>query len=165
MSGIATAAALLLLTCFVILGEYMPAVVALGVAVIGASVVVGTFVHRDSVRLIVENRLLDICPVTIRVTDSGDESAQPIECVFSPFGLLIGSKVYKFGRDGIRLYSMEIGPSRISLDFGTEKRRCTAVFLHDPLSADEIEQLAERVKRETGITPSYAGSIPGTVER
>ncbi len=154
LSGITIIVALLLLLMFIIHEEFLLAVIAVFATLAGLVSLFLGLQYRESAKLIIENRLLDICPVTISAGNSNSNSVrQPVECVLSPFGLLIGGKVYKFGRDGIRLHSMDIGVSQITVGFGSDKNKCSAVLLVDPLDADQIAKITERMICEAGITP------------
>lgn len=159
LSGLTAGAACLLLLCLIVLRQYLPAGVAAGVAIIGIAVFVRGIQLYASAKLVIDNRIIGICPATISASgDSAASARQVIECVLSPFGLLVGSNVYKFGRDGIRLYAIDIGDSCISVDFGSEAQRWTAMLLHEPLSHEEVARLVKKTAYETGITPSLSGA-------
>lgn len=159
LRGLTAGAACILLLCLIVLKQYLPAGVAAGVAIIGIVFFARGVRVYASAKLVIDNRIIGICPATISA--SGDNAAsarQVIECVLSPFGLLVGSNVYKFGRDGIRLYTIDIGDSCISVDFGSEAQRWTATLLHEPLSQEDVSRLVEKAAYETGITPSLSGT-------
>ena len=73
-------------------------------------------------RLIVENQILNIQPAVLRERNSTKErkpeSCESVEVFVSCFGILLGSKVIKFNREGIRLMAVEIEQSDLSLDYG-----------------------------------------------
>lgn len=155
LSGAAAVAALLLLLYFLARKQYLLAVIFAGTAAIGFVIFACSYRAYTSARLIWDNRIIDICPATISIKGAAYKSArQVIACVLSPFGLLIGGNVYKFGRDGIRLYAIDIGETYISVDFGDEAKRWTAVLLHGARNQDALNRLAEQVAYETGVTPS-----------
>lgn len=101
----------------------------------------------QTARLITENHILRIC---LAATASG-EKAEMVEAYISYFGILLGSKIIKFNQDGIYLKAIEIGGDFISLSYGTDKRIKKTQLLRPATSNEELENLAQRFRDETGI--------------
>lgn len=156
LSALFTGAALILLPYTVAKGEYLLAGAAAVATAIGLVFLVMEARKLESARLIMENQLLGTCTATVSsMQHKGSSHQREAECILSPFGLLVGGKVYKFGRDGIRLHSVDIGESRILVSFGTETRHWTADFLHGPLDDEALSALVEAIEHETGIHPGF----------
>lgn len=151
--------AVLLLACLVALHETPSAIVAGTLAAVSLVFIVCNSRKLSSARLITENRMIDICPATVCMAGTGEGATrQAVECVLSPFGLLVENKIYKFGRDGVRLHSVDIGDRHITVCFSNEDRRWTARLLYGPLDKEDLAQLAKKMEYETGITPSLSGT-------
>ena len=108
-------------------------------------------------RLIAENPILHIN--TAVISDLSGEAAQPeknenTEVIVSYFGILLGEKIIKFNQDGIRLRTVEIGADFISFTYGTEKRTQNIWLLRPAINSAMLEQISERFRYETGITPT-----------
>jgi hypothetical protein len=127
-----------------------------------ASIVVAAFWLRGLrklkiARLITENPILHIN--TAVISDLSGEAAQRenienIEVIVSYFGILLGEKIIKFNQDGIRLRAVEIGTDFISFTCGTEKRTQNIRILRPGIDPAALEQISERFRYETGITPT-----------
>ena len=103
----------------------------------------------NAAKLIIENKILDI-----QVAKIEQNSADAIEFIVSCFGVLLGSKVIKFNTDGIRLKEIEIADNTICIVYGKDKKSKSIRLLHGPIDKDEIKEIAERFKYETGIAPN-----------
>ncbi len=108
-------------------------------------------------QLIAENPILHIS--TAVISDISAEAAQPenienTEVIVSYFGILLGEKIIKFNQDGIRLRAVEIGNDFISFTYGTEKRTQNIRLLRPAIDPAMLEQISERFRYETGITPT-----------
>lgn len=108
-------------------------------------------------RLIAENPILHIR--TASISDLSGEPAQPeatenTEIFISYFGILLDVKIIKFNQDGIRLRAVEMGNDFISFTYGTEKRTRNIRLLRPAIDPAAIEEILERFRFETGITPT-----------
>ena len=108
-------------------------------------------------QLIAENPILHIS--TAVISDLSGEAAQPenienTEVIVSYFGILLDEKIIKFNQDGIRLRAVEIGADFISFTYGTEKRTQIIWLLRPAIDPATLEQISERFRYETGITPT-----------
>lgn len=101
----------------------------------------------QTARLIAENHILHIC----LAATAGGVKAEMVEAYISYFGILLGSKIIKFNQDGIFLKAIEIGGDFISLSYGTDKWIKTTQLLRPAISSEELENLAQRFRDETGI--------------
>lgn len=155
LSGIASGGFLILLICMVVIQAALLGIAAAIAALSALASLLHDVRSYASAKLIFDNRIINICAATVTAAGRvASQESHTIECVFSPFGLLIGGKVYKFGRDGIRLRSIGIEDSRITVEFGDDARHWRAVLLYDPLSKEELLQLTETICYETGISLS-----------
>lgn len=114
--------------------------------------------YRDytAAKRIIENQIFTVCPVQICQTKSEENfphCEEALECILSPFGILFGEQVCKFGYDNIRLYALEISRTSITIEFGSRKKSQKAVFLHEKLEQHEISQLVGKIEFEMGIKP------------
>lgn len=108
-------------------------------------------------RLIAENPILHIR--TAIINDLSRETAQQpepenTEVIVSYFGILLDEKIIKFNQDGIRLRAVEIGGDFISFTCGTHKRTQNIRLLRPAIGPAELDQIAEKFRYETGITPT-----------
>ena len=108
-------------------------------------------------RLITENPILHIN--TAVISDLSGEAAQPenienTEVIVSYFGILLDERIIKFNQDGIRLRAVEIGADFISFTYGTEKRTQNIRLLRPAINPAMLEQISEKFRYETGITPT-----------
>jgi len=116
-----------------------------------ASIVVAAFWLRGLrklkiARLITENPILHIN--TAVISDLSGEAAQRenienIEVIVSYFGILLGEN-----------RAVEIGTDFISFTCGTEKRTQNIRILRPGIDPAALEQISERFRYETGITPT-----------
>lgn len=107
-------------------------------------------------RLIVENEIIGISPAQITTLRDGRENA-PGKVVVSPFGILIGSRPYKFNCDNVKLISVEFTREAVLLRFGAEDETYDLRLLHGLSERPEVESIAKKIKYETGVTPAIAG--------
>ncbi len=103
-------------------------------------------------RLIVENQILCIRPAVI----SGEGEAahhKSIDVYISYFGILLSTDIVKFNQDSIRLTAVEIGRDFISLTYGAGGRVRTTRLLRAAIPREELADIVERFRFETGVTP------------
>lgn len=108
-------------------------------------------------RLISDNPILHFS--TAVISDLSGEAAQPenienTEVIISYFGILIDQKIIKLNQDGIRLKAVEIGSDFISLTYGNGQRMQNTRLLCAAIDPAVLEQISERFRYETGITPT-----------
>lgn len=108
-------------------------------------------------RLIAENPILHIR--TAVISDLSGEESQPeepesTEVFISYFGILLDAQIIKFNQDGIRLRAVEIGRDFISFTYGMEKRTRNIRLLRPAIDPAAMEEICERFRYETGITPA-----------
>lgn len=107
--------------------------------------------------LIWDNRIL-VVPMAIisKSGDRGEKDTEEIEgIVISTFGILIGSKIYKWGCDGVRgvrLNKIKIDRTRIYLTFGDKVKTMRAELLHGMTNEQVVMDVKQKLWRETGIT-------------
>lgn len=76
------------------------------------------------------------------------------EAIISTFGLLLGSKVYKWGSDGIRgarLTHIELDLKYIHLTFGTKGDTLNIQLLHGITDPQITKELTQKLWYETGV--------------
>ena len=108
-------------------------------------------------RLIAENPILHIRTAVISDLSAEaeqSENTENTEVIVSYFGILLDEKVIKFNQDGIRIRAAEIGGDFISFTYGTENRTQNIRLLRPAIRSAELDQIAERFRYETGITPT-----------
>lgn len=110
-------------------------------------------------RLITENGLFQISPVTLAGADGSPVSDPETEIVVSCFGVLLNSRVVRFNRRENRLWRVEIGRDSMKLIYGTQKDQKQMTLLHKPISADTARRLAERFRVETGAETIFPDSF------
>lgn len=113
-------------------------------------------------RLIAENAILTTASLVIEDDNRVQVSKQfsdkkPVEVIVSGFGIMFGDKAYKFNYDGIRLFSVEISSEDMLFTFGTDRWEKSLRFWHGITSPDEIQEIAEKLRYETGVSPIITG--------
>jgi len=148
---------------------FMPEIQArmlLPVTVAASGCVAGLWIREygrfKTARLIVENQILHIRPAVIS-DSAGDapdlEGEENIEVYVSYFGILLGTKIIKFNQEGIRLKAVEIGRDFISLTYGADKRMQSTRLLRPPIDPAAMDEICERFRYETGITPTFTSKM------
>ncbi|MBA1334847.1 MAG: hypothetical protein HPY66_0468 [Firmicutes bacterium] len=77
------------------------------------------------------------------------------ETVVSTFGILLGSKIYKWGCDGVRgprLKEVKLDKERIWLAFGTEDETRCIELLHGMTNKQSVLEVTQKLRHETGVT-------------
>lgn len=109
--------------------------------------------------LIRDNSILAVPSAVISMPD-GKEQMDKKEVVVSTFGIMIGSKIYKWGRtgvDGVRLNTVDIDRTRICLTFGDGAETMRIKLLHGMADEQAVMEVKERLWRETGVTAMISG--------
>ncbi|WP_352418236.1 hypothetical protein [Proteiniborus sp.] len=109
--------------------------------------------------LIWDNRILAV-PSAFISTVSGKGKNDTEETVVSTFGILIGSKIYQWGCDGIygvRLNAIEIDRERMYLTFGDTAQTMRVELLHGMTQKHAVLDAAQKLLRETGVTADITG--------
>lgn len=111
-------------------------------------------------RLIMENIILSIPSGMVWKSEASTkylESDKAVLVIVSVFGVLAGSKVYKFNCDGIRLFSMKVDRKYIIFTYGIQEKQHHLKLLHGLSQKNGIQVIAEKFRYETGIIPVIAG--------
>lgn len=110
-------------------------------------------------RLILDNRILAV--PSAHISMAGHQAKKDTgQIVVSTFGMLIGSKIYRWGRDGfygVRLNAVEIDKERMYLTFGNMARSMRVELLHGIVEQQEILDVAQKLWHETGVKASISG--------
>lgn len=113
----------------------------------------------NEANLIWDNRILTV-PSAVISMSGGKEKKDVDETVVSTFGILIGTKVYKWGMDGVRgvrLNAIEIDRSRIYLTFGDGVVTLQVELLHGMDNEQEVADVKQKLWRETGLESIVSG--------
>lgn len=109
--------------------------------------------------LVWDNRILAV-PSAFISTAGGKRRNDTGETVVSTFGILIGAKIYRWGCDGIhgvRLNAIEIDKERMCLAFGNVAQTMRVELLHGMAEQQAVQDAAQKLWRETGVTASIIG--------
>lgn len=109
--------------------------------------------------LIRDNCIL-VVPSAVITTEDGKERSVAEHTVVSIFGILMGSKLYKWGCDGVhgvRLCSVIIEKAYIRLTFGDSTVSMRVRLLHGLVDEQEVFEVKEKLWRETGVTAKVSG--------
>lgn len=80
--------------------------------------------------------------------------------VVSTFGILVGSKIYRWGLDGIhgvRLHAAQIFNERMYLTFGDAAETMRLELLHGMTQKQAVTEAAQKLLHETGVTVDITG--------
>ena len=103
--------------------------------------------------LIWDNRILAV-PSALISMDGSLRQADTEETVVSTFGMLIGSRIYRWGLDGVhgvRLSAVQIDQERMYLIFGDKDQTMRVELLHGMLHKQTVVEAAQKLWHETGI--------------
>ncbi len=109
--------------------------------------------------LIWDNRILAVPSALISVP--GRQIKKDVEeTVVSTFGMLIGSRIYRWGLDGVygaRLNTVRIDKERMYLTFGDKAKKMGVELLHGMTDKRKVSETAEKILHETGVTAVVNG--------
>ena len=103
--------------------------------------------------LIWDNRILAV-PSALISTEGSLRQADTEETVVSTFGMLIGSRIYRWGLDGVhgvRLSAVQIDKERMYLTFGDKDQTMRVELLHGMLHKQMVVEAAQKLWHETGV--------------
>lgn len=109
--------------------------------------------------LIWDNRILSV-PSTHTSMAGCQVKKDAGEIVVSTFGMLIGSKIYRWGLDGVhgaRLNAVEIDKERMYLTFGDADQTMKMELLHGMTQKQTVLDAAQKLWHETGVTAGISG--------
>lgn len=109
--------------------------------------------------LIWDNRILAV-PSALISTEGSLRKADTVETVVSTFGMLIGSRIYRWGLDGVhgvRLSAVQIDKERMYLTFGDKDQTMRVELLHGMTQKQAVLDAAQKLLRETGVTAVVNG--------
>ena len=109
--------------------------------------------------LIWDNRILAV-PSALISTEGSLRQADTVETVVSTFGMLIGSRIYRWGLDGVhgvRLSAVQIDKERMYLTFGDKDQTMRVELLHGITERKAVLGVKEKFWHETGVTVLVTG--------
>jgi hypothetical protein len=109
--------------------------------------------------LIWDNRILAV-PSAVILLSGGRKKRDTEETIVSTFGILIGSKIYKWGCDGVRgvrLKAIEIDRERIHMTFGNGSQTMQVELLHGMADKQEVMDVKQKLWLETGVSATISG--------
>ena len=109
--------------------------------------------------LIWDNRILAV-PSALISTEGSLRQADTVETVVSTFGMLIGSRIYRWGLDGVhgvRLSAVQIDKERMYLTFGDKDQTMRVELLHGMLHKQTVVEATQKMLHETGVTAVVNG--------
>ncbi|NLM07580.1 MAG: hypothetical protein GX215_01360 [Clostridiales Family XIII bacterium] len=109
--------------------------------------------------LIWDNRILAVPSVLIS-TEGNLRQADTEETVVSTFGMIIGSRIYRWGLDGVhgvRLHTAHIDQERMYLTFGDSAQTMQVELLHGMTQKQAVLDAAQKLLHETGVTADITG--------
>ena len=103
--------------------------------------------------LIWDNRILTVSSALISMP-SCQMKKDTEETIVSTFGILIGSKIYRWGLDGVhgvRLHTAHIDQERMYLTFGDAAKTMRVELLHGMTQKQAVLDAAQKLLHETGV--------------
>ena len=104
--------------------------------------------------LIWDNRILAVPSALISIPGRQQIKKDTEETVVSTFGVLIGSRIYRWGLDGVhgvRLSAVQIDKERMYLTFGDAAQTMQVELLHGMLHKQTVVEAAQKLWHETGV--------------
>jgi len=136
------------------------------VLILAAGALAASFFHvarkkLKDVKDIIETTVIHIPFAVINAQSAEEkEEAEKIHkntsIYVSCFGILIGTQVIKFNRDGVKLKAVEIGKNYISFDYGAGADTHNIRLLYSKPGEDELAELVEEFRKVTGVIPVLA---------
>ena len=109
--------------------------------------------------LIWDNRILAV-PSALISMPGRQMKKDTEETVVSTFGVLIGSRIYRWGLDGVhgvRLSAVQIDKARMYLTFGNKDQTMRVELLHGMTQKQALLDAAQKLLHETGVTADITG--------
>ncbi|NLI39551.1 MAG: hypothetical protein GX384_09445 [Clostridiaceae bacterium] len=109
--------------------------------------------------LIYANRILGV-PSDPISTPGRQMNKDTGETVVSTFGILMGSKIYRWGLDGVhgvRLQAAQIDTERMYLAFGDAVQTMKVELLHGMTQKQAVLDVAQKLLHETGVRADITG--------
>ena len=109
--------------------------------------------------LIWDNRILAV-PSALISMQGHQMKKDTEETVVSTFGVLIGSRIYRWGLDGVhgvRLHTAHIDQERMYLTFGDSAQTMQVELLHGMTQKQAVLDAAQKLLHETGVTADITG--------
>lgn len=106
-----------------------------------------------------DNRILAVPSVLISTTEAKEQNHVE-EAVVSAFGILIGTKIYRWGLDGVhgvRLNDIRIDRQRVLLTFGDTAQTTRIELLHGITERKAVLGVKEKFWYETGVAANING--------
>ena len=103
--------------------------------------------------LIWDNRILAV-PSAVISMPGHQMKKDTEETVVSTFGVLIGSRIYRWGLDGVhgvRLSAVQIDKERMYLTFGDKDQTMRVELLHGMLHKQTVVEATQKLWHETGV--------------
>lgn len=139
----------------------------LAATILAAALTVREGRRLSAARLIAENQILHIQAAIFQTQHNRKHSDhypnKAAEVFISCFGILVDSKIIKFNQEGIRLKAVEIGGGHLSLHYGKAAATRNVRLFHADVDSFSLEDIIERFRYETGITPVLIERRRGTV--
>lgn len=110
-------------------------------------------------RLILDNRILAVPSANMSMAGRQIKKDEG-KIVVSTFGMLIGSKIYRWGLDGVhgaRLNAVEIDKEHMYLTFGDADHTMKMELLHGMTQRQAVLEIAQKLWHETGVTAGISG--------
>ncbi|NLK87457.1 MAG: hypothetical protein GX279_08210 [Clostridiaceae bacterium] len=107
----------------------------------------------SAAKLICDNPILTV-PSSVITAENRAGERMTEETIVSTFGLLLGSKVYKWGCDGIsgtRLQRVRLDRNHIWLTFGVDNEVLCIKLLHGITDKARVMEITQKLWRETGV--------------
>ena len=111
--------------------------------------------------VICDSRILTVPPSA--VTAANGPNPKQAEDIVSTFGLLLGSRVYPWGCEGVygvRLREVQIDSERICLSFGKKGDMLRVELLHGLTDDQSARKIAQKIWQETGVRAVVNGWEP-----
>lgn len=140
----------------------LPLLLLILVSILAAFLSVREGKRLSAASLIVENQILYLASAAFQKCHTG-KPEKNVEAYISCFGLLLNSEIIKFNQEGIRLKAVEIGRSRLSLDYGSDTMTRRIRLCYAGVANDRLEDMIERFRYETGILPVLKERVSGPV--
>ena len=109
--------------------------------------------------LIWDNRILAV-PSALISMPGRQMKKDTEETVVSTFGVLIGSRIYRWGLDGVhgvRLHTAHVDQERMYLTFGDAAQTMRVELLHGMTQKQALLDATQKLLHETGVTADITG--------
>lgn len=146
-------ASIFLTVLFIVMQKLEVAIACGGVIAVGLILLYRQSRLLNAAMVICDSRILTV-PSSVVTLENRPNQKQAEETIVSTFGLLLGSRVYQWGCEGVygvRLREVRINKEHICLSFGDDGKMLCVELLHGLSDSQSIMEITRKIWHETRV--------------